>query len=190
MNTSTTDGRRLRTEQSRQRIIDAMIELTYEGMLEPTAEQVSERAGVAMRTVFRHFNDMESLYSELSRLTLERVQPLLEAEIGGATWEETLHNLIERRARLYEEIAPLRRAGGLKRHRSEFLERNQRYWARIGRRTLATVLPGHLAAEPWRLEALDLLLSFESWDRLRREQKLSARRARDVLHSAANELTQ
>ena len=52
------DGRRLRSERSRQAIIDAMMELIGEGNLVPTAQQASERAGVGIRTVFRHFSDM------------------------------------------------------------------------------------------------------------------------------------
>ena len=55
------DGRRLRSERSRQAIIDAMLKLVEEGVLVPTAQQVSERAGVGIRSVFRHFSDMESL---------------------------------------------------------------------------------------------------------------------------------
>ena len=40
------DGRRLRSERSRQAIIDAMLGLVEEGVLIPTAQQVSSRAGV------------------------------------------------------------------------------------------------------------------------------------------------
>jgi AcrR family transcriptional regulator len=52
------DGRRVRSERSRKSIIDAMLQLVEEGILVPTAQQVSERAGVSLRSVFRHFSDM------------------------------------------------------------------------------------------------------------------------------------
>ena len=58
-----TDGRRLRTERSKQAIIDAGLELIHEGQLVPTAQQVSERAGVGIRSFFRHFADMETLFA-------------------------------------------------------------------------------------------------------------------------------
>ena len=61
--TGSPDGRALRSERSRQVIIDAMLELVGEGNLVPTAQQVAERAEVGIRTVFRHFSEMESLYS-------------------------------------------------------------------------------------------------------------------------------
>ncbi|MDH4042395.1 MAG: TetR/AcrR family transcriptional regulator, partial [Gammaproteobacteria bacterium] len=56
------DGRLLRTERSRQLIIDALHDLINEGVLQPTAQTVAERAGVGIRTVFRHFADMETLF--------------------------------------------------------------------------------------------------------------------------------
>ena len=46
------DGRRLRSERSRQAIIDAMLKLVEEGVLVPTAQQVSERAGVGIRSAW------------------------------------------------------------------------------------------------------------------------------------------
>ena len=60
------DGRRRRARNNRQRIVAAMIELIGEGHITPGAEDVAARAGVGLRTVFRHFNDMESLYAALT----------------------------------------------------------------------------------------------------------------------------
>jgi AcrR family transcriptional regulator len=57
------DGRRLRSERSREAIIDVMLTLIEEGALIPTAQQVSERAGVGIRSVFRHFSDMAGLFA-------------------------------------------------------------------------------------------------------------------------------
>ena len=49
------DGRRMRSERSRDAIIEAALQLVQEGILVPTAQQIADRAGVAMRTFFRHF---------------------------------------------------------------------------------------------------------------------------------------
>ena len=59
------DGRLLRTERSRQLIIEALHELINEGILVPTAQNVADRAGVGIRTVFRHFADMETLFATM-----------------------------------------------------------------------------------------------------------------------------
>ena len=57
------DGRRLRSERTRLAIINAALALQKEGFLVPTAQQISDRAGVLIRTFFRHFEDMEALFA-------------------------------------------------------------------------------------------------------------------------------
>ena len=54
------DGRRQRGERTRQAIIEAALSLQEEGVLVPTAQQISDRSGVLIRSFFRHFDDMES----------------------------------------------------------------------------------------------------------------------------------
>lgn len=186
MDAAMLDGRRLRREQSRRRIIEAMIELVYEGVREPTAEQVAERAGLAMRTVFRHFKDMESLYREISVRMHARARELLDAGKGRP---ETLHAVVEARARVFEEVMPMRLSADVMRHRSPFLQREAASLVRLCRDTLERCLPASaLPGRRDRLEALDALLSIETWIRLRRDQRLSAAAARRVLHGAVDAL--
>jgi AcrR family transcriptional regulator len=59
------DGRRQRSADSRQRILAAMRALIQEGKPDPAAEDVAQRAGVGLRTVFRLFRDMESVCAEM-----------------------------------------------------------------------------------------------------------------------------
>ena len=47
------DGRNQRSKRSRQAIVDALLVLIEEGTLVPTAQQISARAGVGIRTLFR-----------------------------------------------------------------------------------------------------------------------------------------
>jgi AcrR family transcriptional regulator len=49
------DGRRQRGERTRQAIIEAALSLQEEGVLVPTAQQISDRAGVLIRSLFSHF---------------------------------------------------------------------------------------------------------------------------------------
>ncbi|MDG0968416.1 MAG: TetR/AcrR family transcriptional regulator [Porticoccaceae bacterium] len=64
----TKDGRLLRSERSRRLIIDAMIELIGEGFLIPTAQQTALRADVGIRSVFRHFDDMDDIFETANAL--------------------------------------------------------------------------------------------------------------------------
>ena len=66
--TRKTDGRLLRSKRSRRLIIDAMIDLIGEGFLIPTAQQTALRADVGIRSVFRHFNDMDDIFETANAL--------------------------------------------------------------------------------------------------------------------------
>jgi len=188
MTTATPDGRHRRSEQSRQRIIDAIVDLVHEGVLEPTAEQVSDRAGLAMRTVFRHFNDMDSLYREISRRIYARVQAIAGEDFEADSWQTALRNLIDRRTRVYEEMMPLRLSADALRHRSAFLQEEHRRFTSLARDILRQVLPRELSRDRICFESLDALLSFEMWIRIRRDQRLSAQEARKVLQQGATAL--
>jgi len=99
----TEDGRRARSERSRGAILKAMIELIEEGILVPTAQSVSDRAGVGIRTVFRHFDDMESLFAMVNEQILIESRPTI---IGGdrtGSLEKRVHHGIDCRIQVYEE---------------------------------------------------------------------------------------
>ena len=177
------DGRRLRSEESRRRIVTAMIELVEAGDLAPSAERVAERAGVGLRSVFRHFRDLDSLYLEIAEIMLPRLRALGERPFRATRWQDQLVEMVERRASAYEVLGPVMRASRLHSHRSEALRTCR---ARLGealRALLLERLPADLR-DPARVEALDLLLSFEAWSRLRDEQGLSIAAAKATLAAA------
>src|SRR3546814_18346240 len=69
------DGRRERGRSSHRRIVEAMMELIAQGDLSPSAARVAEEAGIGLRTVFRHFDDMDALYAEITAPLTEKVRP-------------------------------------------------------------------------------------------------------------------
>ena len=96
------DGRRVRSERSRKSIIDAMLQLVEEGILVPTAQQVSERAGVGLRSVFRHFSDVESLFASADKEIRKQYQGLFAGGDRDGSLRERLQHAIEQRALAYE----------------------------------------------------------------------------------------
>ena len=70
------DGRLLRSERSRRLIIESMINLVDEGFLVPTAQQVAQRADVGIRSVFRHFDDMDDIFETANEIIFENVKSL------------------------------------------------------------------------------------------------------------------
>jgi AcrR family transcriptional regulator len=173
------DGRTLRAERSREAIVGAIVALVGEGTPVPTAQQVAERAGVGIRTVFRHFSDMESLFAEISGRVRAEVGPLLREEPPDGPPAVRLRALVRSRARLFERILPYRRAMQIQRWGSPFLESQLRDDHRALRAGLRRWLPE--LRDPDALEALDAVLSPELWMRLRVEQRVGPKRAEAAL---------
>ena len=186
--TPAADGRRRRGEDNRARIVAAMLEIIHAGEVAPSAEQVAQRADVGLRTVFRHFQDMDSLYREMSVVIAGELQAVAETPFRSTAWQERVLELIERRAWAFEKVGPFLRASTVFRYRSKYLEVDNTRLVAALREILKRQLPPEIAREQLKLEALDLLLSFEAWSRLRREQGLSPKRAQDVLTAAVRRL--
>ncbi len=178
--TQPTDGRRLRSTVSRAKIVAALHELVEAGDLEPSAEAVAEKAGVGLRSVFRHFNDMESLRAEMAYEVEARLLEEAKTPFRGETLLEKFDDVVDRRARAFERSMALRRAGLTQVHRSTVLRENSQRLNRVLRGRMESLLPPHILADRTRVEALDLGLSWESWIRLRNVQNLSVEEARQV----------
>lgn len=176
-----TDGRQRRSERSREAIVQALFDLVGEGILQPTAQQVAESAGVGIRSVFRHFADMDSLFVEMDARLQADALPLLRGEPPDGDTAKRARALVDRRIAFFERIAPYKRAGTIQRWRSEFLRGQHGVLVRALRADLLRWLPELRGAPADGIEALDLALSFEAWDRLRTDQRLGRDRARDAL---------
>ncbi len=182
------DGRTTRGQANKKLIVKALLALIREGHVAPTAEMVSERAGVGLRTVFRHFKAMETLYREITTEVDEIMAPVLATSLQGDSWQEKLMHAIERRADMFEQLAPIQAANLIHLHESEFLRDRQEKSVALQRMLLQAFLPEHVMRDQSMFETLDLLLSIESWLRLRREQKLSVEQAKTVLRDAITHL--
>ncbi|HWD26353.1 MAG TPA: hypothetical protein VG387_04260 [Rhizomicrobium sp.] len=174
------DGRHKRSETSRRAIVAAMLALVREGNVSPSAEEVAARGKVGLRTVFRLFENMESLYREMNALIAAEILPLAEAPFTSRTWRGVLDEIVLRRADIFERILPIKIAADANRRGSAFLDERARALNTLQRQTLLAHLPKSLR-DGIRLEALDLVLSFDTWRRLRRDQDLVPEHARTVV---------
>ncbi len=175
------DGRRLRTLRNRQRIVEALLRLIESGNYMPGAERVAEEAGVGLRSVFRHFSDMESLYREVGEALCRSVTPLVAAPLEGTSWLERLDALLERKILLMDRSQHLFLFGRVHRHDSLYARTAQEKTRATERKALARIWPAERAGDREQFEAVDLVLSFDTWVRLRIEQRLSVRRSRAVV---------
>jgi AcrR family transcriptional regulator len=191
MSTSTdlpTDGRIQRSERSRMAIVQAMLELIGEGSLSPTAQQVAERADVGVRTVFRHFSDMETLFATMNDQITAKVNSLFVDEVQTGPYADRVEALIRSRVAIFGTLGPYVRSSTLQRWRSAFLQTEHERTIRVMRRDLRRWLPEIESAPTEVADALEMILSFEAWNRLRVDQRLSQRRASLVLHRSILDL--
>jgi AcrR family transcriptional regulator len=182
------DGRRRRGQDSRARIVQAMLDLVREGYVSPSAEQVAGRAEVGLRTVFRHFKDLESLYREMSAVIEAELMSLADTPFKAADWRGRVLELVERRGWAYERVAPFKRASEVHRHQSTALDLHNAKLVAASREILRRELPAALAADRDLFEAIDLLLSFDAWRRLRQDQALEPAATTEVLQAMISAL--
>ena len=62
------DGRRLRSERTKQLIIEAFLALLRDNPEMPTAVQIAERAGYSVRSIFERFPDLNALRGSARRV--------------------------------------------------------------------------------------------------------------------------
>ncbi len=182
------DGRRLRSERSQQAIIDAGLELIREGTLIPTAQLISERAGVGIRTFFRHFADMEQLFREVEAINRESTEALF---IGGnrdGTIAERILHAVERRAQGYENQKNIILSTAALSWRYEILRKNYARYQRGLRKDLNDWLPELSSISLNRQEMINAAASFEMWHRLRYHQGLSKKASIEIIVEALTDL--
>lgn len=183
-----TDGRTQRATRSRAAIEDALFALVGEGILQPTAEEVAARAGVAARSVFRHFDDLDGLFASLDARLRREAIPLLRNPDPNASLADRVAALVRQRGRLFDRIAPYKRAGDLHRGRSPYVRSRQQHLVGELRERLRLWLPEVFTAPSNVQEAVELVLSFEAWERLRTGQALPRGRAIEVVEHAVRAL--
>jgi len=179
------DGRRLRAQRNREAVVRAILQLVKEGNLRPRAPEVALRAGVSERTVFRHFADRDSLFIAAS----EQQRPLLDAYLlprPAGDLASRIESFVRLRARLYEEITPVRRAASLVVPFHPLLAERLEDTHRAAREQLLAVFAPEIERREGErrealVEALDLVTSWQAWDVLRHSQRQSVARARRIL---------
>jgi TetR/AcrR family transcriptional regulator of autoinduction and epiphytic fitness len=187
------DGRTVRAERTRQALVEALLALLDEGQPKPTAAEIAARAGVSERSVFQHFPDREALLEAVAREQYRRVVPTLVPVDSSVALEERIDQFARQRARLYERVGGVRRAGLLIEHESSSVagwlatarQAKAAEVERVFRRELDSLAPSE--REPLRA-ALVMVCSWAAWDSWRTHQRLSVARSRAALQTALRAL--
>ena len=166
-----TDGRTLRSLRTREAIVDATIALLEEGDLRPTAPRVADRASVSVRSVFQHFDDLETLHASVAERLVERVAVLVLPVPPELPLGERLDRFVHQRVLLLEVVTPIRRAadvhGPFSSEISARLRDGQAFMRSELERTFEPELSAAGAARDDVLDGLDSALSWATWEGLR-----------------------
>ena len=183
------DGRVLRGERNRQAVVDAFLALVQEGDVAPTAQAVAARAGLSARSVFHHFQDMESLLASAAEAHVRQYLPLVERLPRSGPFAQRLDAFVAQRSRLAEKVLPVYRAASRAEPVSELVMERMTWATQRLRKEIAEVFAPELAgANPDVIEAVDALCSIETWIRWRIRQQLSVARSKRVLASGLTKL--
>ena len=183
------DGRRLRSERSRQAMINAALILIEEGNFAPTAKQISARAGVGIRSFFRQFEDMDQFFAAVDEHTVGSFWEsfLHEGDREGALTER-LDSIVATYTKAFEEHRSLLLATKSLRWSSRVLKENYERYQQISRANKERWLPEMSQLPSDERELADAYLSFEMWHRLRDIQGLSCSAAQTLVLKALTRL--
>jgi AcrR family transcriptional regulator len=167
--------------------VEALRALHHDGDLRPTAPRVAARAGVSLRTVWQHFSDLETLFVAAGRRDEQIARSFLQPIDAGLSLAQRIDQLVEQRASMYEEMAPVWRAARLQEPFSAQIRKNHDRLLALGRAQLEAVfdreLAGTGAGRRELLAALQVVTVWPAWESLRVDLKLTAAQAGNVMAS-------
>lgn len=182
------DGRLTRAARTRAAVVEALLTLNDEGNLRPTARDIAAQAGVSLRSLYVHFDDLEALFIAASQRHVERIAEMLPPLVTEGTFAERLEAFLARREGVHEFGAGVRRAALLQEPFSPALQQalaKGRHMVQAEvRRCFAPEIAAAGEATGRRLAlAVDVATSSSTWDLLRLHQELSVEEATDQVRA-------
>ncbi len=189
------DGRRLRSERTKQLIIEAFLACLRDDPQMPTAVQIAERAGYSVRSIFERFPDLNTLRIAAADYSLAQAAALAPARHIHGDRLTRLKSQIETRAHTCERGVALWRVLLLFADQDDTGELRERVnLARqrtVDRMELMYKPELSGLTEPERrdlLIALEAITDIESWARMRELHGLSFEESCDVWIHAIDRL--
>jgi AcrR family transcriptional regulator len=176
--TQTVDGRTARSARTREAVVTAVLELVRAGNPRPTAKEIAGRAGISLRSVYVHFDDLDDLFAAAGARQAEQVAHLLYPVDASLPLDERVSEVVSQRAAIWEALAPVRRAALIWASSSPTLRQGNLRMANRAVKDIARVFATELEElDPARrtivTEALHVAASSGAWEVLRTERRLS-----------------
>ena len=174
------DGRRLRSERTKQLIIEAYIALLRENPVTsmPTAARIAERAGYSVRSIFERFPDLNKLRAAAADYQLAQAAALAPPRNIAGDRQSRIKSQVETRAGTCERGVALWRVLVFSVDQDEELKPRLRMARERTVERMEVMYRVELATLPERerrymLIALEAITDMESWARMRELYGLS-----------------
>jgi AcrR family transcriptional regulator len=167
------DGRLARGERTRRSLAEALIALLEEGDARPTARRIALRAGVSLRSVFHHFDDLESILRAAVKIQEHRHWRLVRPVDRTLPIDDRVARVVRQRDVVFRATAPVRRSAEHFKHTSPTvaaeLARGGEWLRDQLRVTFAPEIELRCAGDARDLlDALEVATSWETWEQLAR----------------------
>lgn len=187
------DGRQLRSERTKQYIIEAYLDLLRENPQVPTTAQIAKRAGCSTRSIFERFTDLLTLRLAVADYVFAQGMAQAVAQNVDDDRQTRLRSQVEARAQICERWLPIWRALIHNQSESLLLKKRIEHVRDVIVERLQLIYEPELStlSELGRqqlLIALETLTDFEAWGQMRERHGLSFEAACDVWIKAINRI--
>ena len=177
----TLDGRRQRSERSQIAIVEAALTLINEEKQVPTAQQIADRAGVSIRSFFRHFADMDALFLSADEMLGASYETLFAVTDRSGTLSQRISRAVDLYGNAFDQLCDLILCTQALAWRFPALQERYAYHQKRLRDELELWLPEVAVSPRSRREAIHAVTSFEMWHRLRTHQRLSQKSSHAII---------
>ncbi len=185
-----TDGRTARAHRTRQAVAEALLSLIEGGQLRPTSKAIAERAGVSERTIFQHFEDLDTLFRVAADRLGERIVRRMAFVSDEGPLGERIDGYLRELSSLNESMTPIRRASRLHEPFSPVLTSALGSLRENRRRGIRRVFAQEIdrmadrSEQHQAVESIALIASWSSWDNMRHNSGYSIDEAMHVMEFA------
>jgi AcrR family transcriptional regulator len=172
------DGRHLRSERTRRLIVEAYMTLVRESPQVPTAAQIAERAGYSVRSIFERFPDLHALRLAATDYAIAEGTALNPMPSMDTDRKTRIRTQIEARAMGCDRWLPLWRVLNANTNESPELQKRISLVRQLILRRIELVFQPELTIlsgsdRRRTVLALEAIIDFESWARMRELYGLS-----------------
>jgi AcrR family transcriptional regulator len=165
-------------------VVEALLTLNEEGNLRPTARDIAAKAGVSLRSLYVHFDDLEALFVAASARHTERLAAILPPLVTDGPVDDRVEAFLDRRTTLNEVGAGVRRAALLQEPFSPALQAATASGRSLLRAEVRHAFAPEIAsagdgAGPKLQRGLEIVTSAATWEALRVHQGIAVDEARD-----------